>query len=138
MLQSQTIMVCYDKVLTRPESLIRYGLAGATGTSAHFAVLFATISIATPIIASTLGAIVGCIVNYYLARQFVFASTVPGNRALPRFVGVAAFGVAVNAAIIQTFVNFLPVGISQIIASATVFIVGFILNKLWTFNERKD
>jgi len=116
--------------------LFLYGTAGAIGTAVHFAVLFATLSIAQPVVASTLGAIAGCIVNYYLARHFVFASTQPCNRSFPRFVTVAMVGIIINAAIIQAFVNMLPIAVNQVLASTIVLLTGFVMNKWWTFNDR--
>lgn len=122
--------------LTDLKPLLIYGAAGAVGTAVHFTVLFTTLNLAGPVLASTLGAIAGCIVNYFLARNFVFGCSVPCNRAFPRFITVAAFGIAVNAAVIKTFVGVLPIAINQVVASGVVLLLGYALNKTWTFNDR--
>ncbi len=121
--------------LTNVKALLIYGAVGAVGTVVHFTVLFTILHLAGPILASTLGAIAGCSVNYFLARNFVFGSSVPCDRSFPRFVTVASFGIAVNAAVIKTFVGVLPIAINQVVASSVVLLLGYALNKMWTFND---
>ena len=89
-----------------------------------------------PVLASTLGAIVGCIVNYNLARQFVFSSTLAIGYSFSRFVAVAIFGIAVNALVIMTFVEVLLLALNQALATGTVLLLGYTLNKRWTFYDR--
>ena len=122
-------------LLASSKTFLLYGGAGAVGTAFHFGVLFATLSFMGPVLASTLGAIVGCIVNYILARRFVFASTESYRQSFPRFVTVAVVGIAVNAAVIKAFVGVLPIVINQAIASGTVLLLGYSLNRCWTFND---
>lgn len=131
--ESQAINVRYDGVAARFKLPLLYVTSGALGTAAHFAVLFATIGITTPVLASTFGAIVGCAVNYYLARNVVFASARPIGHSLPRFMAVALIGLAINAAVIHTLVAVLPIVVSQLVASTTVLVVGFTTNSRWTF-----
>ena len=126
----------YAPVLMTLKRFVMYGGAGAIGTAAHFMVLFATLRLLGPVAASTLGAIVGCIINYFLARQYVFASTTSCARSLPRFASVAIVGIAINAMIINAFVGVLPIALSQVVASGTVLLLGYTLNKRWTFDER--
>jgi len=128
--------ITISSLLAGSRSLLLYAGVGIIGTAVHFAVLFITLNLLGPVAASTLGAIVGGIVNYYLARQFVFASSEAFRRSFPRFVTVAFFGIVVNAIVIKTFVGVLPIAINQAIASGTVLLLGYTLNKLWTFNER--
>ena len=124
-----------ESALALAQTFVLYGGAGAIGTAVHFVVLFLALGFARPVLASTLGAIAGCIVNYFLARHFVFASTQPYSRSFPRFVTVAGFGIAVNAVVIQTFVDVLPIAFNQLVASGTVLLLGFVLNKRWTFDD---
>ena len=124
-----------ESLLASSKMFFFYGGAGAVGTAFHFGVLFATLSLMGPVLASTLGAIVGCIVNYILARQIVFASTESYRQSFPRFVTVAIIGIAVNAAVIEAFVGVLPIVINQTIASGIVLLLGYSLNRCWTFND---
>jgi putative flippase GtrA len=118
------------------KSLLLYGGAGAVGTAAHFMILFAALQWMAPVLASTLGAIAGCIINYFLARQFVFASTGSCRRSFPRFVTVALIGIALNAIVINTFVDILPIALNQAVASGLVLLLGYSLNRIWTFNDQ--
>ena len=126
----------YDALVYWGKTLVLYGGAGAIGTAAHFAVLFAALGLVDPVVASTMGAIVGCVINFFLARQYVFASTASCSHSFPRFASVATFGVALNAVIISTFVDVLPVVLNQAVASGAVLLLGFVFNKRWTFGER--
>ena len=117
-------------------TLVLYGGAGAIGTAVHFAVLFAALPLAGPVIASTAGAILGCLVNFALSRDLVFASRAPYRRSLPRFVCVATLGVVVNALLMAALAGVLAVVLSQAIASITVLLLGYTLNSRWTFDER--
>jgi len=121
--------------LAESRYLLLYAGVGAIGTAVHFIVLFATLIFVGPVLASTLGAIAGCIVNYYLSRQYVFTSSSSFKTSFPRFVTVALFGITVNAAIISAFVDVLPIAINQAIASGIVLLLGYSLNKIWTFDE---
>lgn len=123
--------------LAGSKNLVMYACVGAVGTIVHFAVLFATVEFAGPVSASTLGAISGCFVNFFLARQFVFSSTESVRNSLPRFFTVAFLGVVLNAAVIKTFVGLLPLAINQSFASAIVLFTGYSLNKFWTFHDRQ-
>ena len=124
-----------DARRSRSGQLALYGAAGAVGTACHFAVLLVTVHVLGPVLASTLGAILGCIVNYVLSRQLVFASTTSYARSFPRFVSVAILGIAVNAAIMAAFVDTLPLLLSQALATSTVLLLGYTLNNRWTFDE---
>ncbi|MDH3265436.1 MAG: GtrA family protein [Gammaproteobacteria bacterium] len=132
-----------DQSIARPDllsvskSLLMYGGAGAIGTAAHFAVLFATLQFMDPVPASTLGAIVGCVINYFLARRFVFASTASCGRSFPRFVTVAIIGIAFNAVVIGALVDVLPIALNQAVASGLVLLLGYFLNRTWTFDDHQ-
>jgi putative flippase GtrA len=119
-------------------SLFLYGWVGAIGTAVHFAVLFATLRVAGPVLASTLGAIVGCVVNYGLASQLVFSQRSVAAGTFARFAIVATFGVAVNALVVRMLLDTLPIALNQAVASMTVLFVGYALNKRWTFDDRSN
>lgn len=121
---------------TRLMKFLRYSGVGLIGTAAHFGVLVAALSYVGPVVASTLGAIVGGIVNYSLARELVFFSTASFDRSLPRFATVALLGLGMNAVIINVLVGPSHVLVGQVIASGAVLSFGYVANKRWTFNDR--
>ena len=116
---------------------LAYAAAGTIGTAAHFAVLFALLQglVTSIVIASTLGAIVGGLVNYSLAHRNVFKSRVQHHVALPKFAVVASIGVGINADVLAAIAKPLGPVAGQLLASSTVLSFGFILNCVWSFRE---
>lgn len=138
MRQLPTVLRSTDRLPIETLSIVAYGAAGLVGTTVHFAVLFATVGFAGPVLASTLGALCGCVVNYFLARHVVFANAQAREGSFRRFVTVAVIGVAINAAVIRVLVDAAPLALYQAIASASVFLIGYTLNRYWTFHACKD
>src|SRR5574341_755405 len=118
-------------------ALLEYGAAGIAGTVAHYAVLILLVQRfgAAPVAASTAGAAIGAVVNYWLNHRFTFRSTVPHRRAFIRFMVVAAAGVIVNAATLFAAVHalglhYLP---GQVAATGVAFLGTYEFNRRWTF-----
>jgi putative flippase GtrA len=118
-------------------AFIRYAGVGLIGTAAHYAVLLVLVNLANtaPVLASTIGAVVGACVNYVLNYRFTFASRRDHVVAMPRFFAVAGLGIVVNAAVMALA---LALGVrsyilAQILATAAVLIVGYLANRKWTF-----
>jgi putative flippase GtrA len=116
---------------------VRYGGAGAIGTAAHFSVLAALVQLAgaSPVGASTVGAIVGVIINYALNHRFTFASRRAHHVALPRFLAIAAMGIVLNAAVLSAALAFVRPHylVAQLAATGAVLVAGFFANRKWTF-----
>jgi putative flippase GtrA len=90
--------------------------------------------------ASVAGSIVGAVINYAINYFWVFRSRHGHSHAFPRFMAVAAIGLAVNAAAMYLLNSVLSVHYlaAQVIATALVLLVGFTLNARWTFGRRRD
>jgi putative flippase GtrA len=118
-------------------AFIRYAGVGLIGTVAHYAVLLTLVNFANiaPVLASTIGAVVGACINYVLNYRFTFASRRDHVVAVPRFVTIAALGLVVNAAVMALA---LSLGLNsyllaQVVATAAVLIMGYLANRRWTF-----
>jgi len=115
---------------------LRYAGAGAVGTLAQYALLVILVQAqwAGAVVASTLGAIAGALVNYALNHRFTFASGRTHAQALPRFAAVAAAGIALNAAVVALLVHadvhYLA---AQVVATGVVLVAGYLANRAWTF-----
>lgn len=115
---------------------LRYASAGAVGTLAQYATLVALVQAqgTGAVLASTLGAILGALVNYALNHRFTFASERRHAQALPRFAAVAAMGIALNALIVAVLVHanvhYLA---AQVVATGAVLAGGYLANRAWTF-----
>ena len=115
--------------------ITRYAGVGIIGTICHYFLLFFLIAAMNPVAASTIGAVAGCIVNFYLARCYVFDDRNHTPFAFPKFAAVAAGGVGINALVMYLLTPVLTVIVSQLIATATVLITGFVSNNIWSFRE---
>jgi putative flippase GtrA len=116
---------------------VRYVGAGAVGTAVHYVVLITLVQLAgaSAVLASTMGAIVGALVNYFLNHRFTFFSRRAHRRALPRFFAVAGAGVLLNAAVMAAMLAVSPLHylIAQVVATGVVLFAGFLANSKWTF-----
>ncbi len=125
--------------LRRPTApqFLRYAGAGAAGTALHYAILVALVQLTAigAVVASTVGAIAGALVNYRLNHQFTFASDKAHGHALPRFAVVAVAGIALNAIALAVMLAFVTSHylVAQVAATGIVLIAGFLANRAWTF-----
>lgn len=117
---------------------LRYFLAGGMATVVHYAVLLTLVELvgvpAAP--AAVLGALCGAVAAYAINRSVTFtSSTASHQRALPRFMLIAAAGAALNGALVWGGVHWLGWHYLVAQALATVLVLGltFRLNRSWTF-----
>jgi dolichyl-phosphate beta-glucosyltransferase len=123
------------KFVTSP--VVRYAAAGAVGTVIHFATVMASVELGhvPATVATAYGSLLGAVVNYVLNYYLTFASRASHARTLPRFFAVAAFGAGLNYAGMWLLVYSLHVYYlaAQLICTLLVLLVGYTLNKAWTF-----
>lgn len=110
---------------------------GTIGTLGHYTILIVLVQFWTvdPVFASSLGFIVGAIINYILNYHFTFQSDKRHAEALTKFLIVATIGAGINGFIMyigveNTNINYMIV---QIFATFAVLLWNFVVNKLWTF-----
>ncbi len=110
---------------------------GVVGTIGHYTVLIVLVQFwaVDPVIASSLGFVVGAVINYILNYHFTFQSDKQHAEALTKFLIVAAVGAGINGLIMyygveNTNINYMVV---QVFATLVVLMWNFVVNKLWTF-----
>jgi putative flippase GtrA len=116
-------------------SLLRYAIVGASATAVHWALLALLVEQAgtAPAPASAAGALLGAGVAYAGNRGLTFRGTTAAHRvALPRFLLVAAAGALANAGIVYTSAGWNYMA-AQALATLTVLLVGYGVNRRWTF-----
>ncbi len=120
-----------------PSQALAYASAGLIGTTVHYAVLTALLqgNVIDVVAASTVGAVTGGLVNYWLNHAKVFKSCVRHQVALPRFAAVATFGIAVNAVVLAVCAPTFGTLGGQLIASVAVLVTGYSLNRIWSFRD---
>jgi putative flippase GtrA len=106
-------------------------------TAVHYLVLVTLVELAgvQPGMAAATGALAGALAAYFGNRRFTFDSRAAHTRALPRFLTVAALGVATSAGIVFAGTEWLGLHylIPQAVATLVVFLAGFTLNRRWSF-----
>ncbi len=120
----------------REQQIMRYATAGLAGTAMHYCMLFLILDVVGAVPASTIGAVAGAVVNFLLARHWVFRERQNTEFPFPKFLIVGITGLGVNAAILSLMILSLPVLTSQLVATGCTFITGYVLNDLWSFRER--
>lgn len=122
--------------------LVRYVGAGGFGTLAHYLTLMLAVELfaITPSVATIAGAATGAAINYALNYHLTFGSKAPHARTLPKFLTVALliallnfYGMRFVTARLE--VHYLLVQVGCTLAG---LLLGFALNKLWTFAESSD
>ena len=115
----------------------RFLVVGGIATVSQYSVLVAAVQLfrAPPVPASGLGYLVGAVVNYQLNRRFTFRRDAAHSVALPRFMVIAAVGLAINQTLMHVFSTRLgwPYLLAQIAATILVVVWNFAGNSLWTF-----
>ncbi len=121
---------------TLPRGLSRFATVGAIGTGVHYAILWSLVNAGVPVLlASTIGAIGGALVNYVLNYRYTFKSNLAHRSTLVKFFTVALIGLLFNT-LIMALLTRLHYFIAQIIATFFVLLWNYLANRLWTFRTR--
>ena len=121
---------------------IKFIGVGAFGTLVHYIILICTIQLfhLNAVLASSLGAIFGALVNYYLNYHFTFESNKRHVDAMSKFFTVATIGFVLNGLLMTLFTQQYTIHylIAQIITTGIILIWNFLGNHFWTFNEKAN
>jgi putative flippase GtrA len=114
-----------------------YALVGLGATAAHYLLLVILVEVAgfDAVAAAAIGALGGALAAYAGNRHFTFASSAPHERALPRFLAIAAAGAAMSAVLVSVGTHRLnlPYMVPQAVATVMVLVCGYALNQRWSF-----
>jgi putative flippase GtrA len=122
---------------------LSYASIGAIGTAAQFLTLILCVRLGwcNAVYGTMAGGIVGAGVNYILNRRITFRTNSSHLATLPKFLATACLGVVVSGLMMNalTGIGHLNYVISQIVVSATVLLLTFLINSVWTFGtQRRD
>ncbi len=130
----------FKPITTILHRVATFGIVGVVGTLVHYSalVLLVETGLLDAVAATTIGFALGAIVNYLLNYRYTFNSTKPHRDAGPKFALIATATGLVNILMVYAGVDSLGFNylLVQVVATATVFILNFVLNSLWTFGER--
>lgn len=112
-------------------------MVGGLATLLHYLVLVALVELVgvNAGLSAAVGAACGALAAYAGNKRFTFVSNAPHRQALPRFLLVAAAGAIANGSIVWAGTELLHMHylVAQVIATALILVLGFVLNRSWTF-----
>ena len=110
---------------------------GAIGTTGHYLVLISLVALfqLPPTVATSIGFVVGALINYQLNYRYTFKSVVPHRVALPKFLLIATLGAAINLLIVYWGTHLFSIHylVIQLVATTTVLLWNFFINRIWTY-----
>lgn len=114
-----------------------YACMGALGTVGQYLVLIALVSyrVSGPVLASSIGMLVGACINYALNYRFTFRSNAGHHRVAPRFFLIASVGLGLNAAAMALLTPLLPYLAAQVLTTCTVLLLTYTANSVWAFKS---
>lgn len=122
------------------QQFAKFTSVGAIATLAHYSTLVVLRELVNVevVLATTLGYMVGALVNYWLNFHWTFSNQANHRRAVPRFFLIAAVGLLLNAALMHAMITYLNIWylFAQVLATGMVLVFNFICNRLWTFKEQ--
>ena len=124
------------------QQFIIYTGIGAIGTTGHYVTLILLVQVihTNPVIATTIGFVVGALINYVSNYRITFNSRKRHREALTKFLLVASLGAAINATIMTVGINMFDLHylVIQVTATCIVLALNFTVNKYWTFADNQS
>ena len=122
--------------------IIKFGLVGVLGTSAHYLMLILGVSLLqlSAVLASSIGFILGAVINHHFNRRFTFDSDKSYGETLLHFMLSASGLFLLNMLLMTVLVSWLQIQylIAQVVTTGVVFLVGFVINKYLVFQRKKS
>ncbi|AXS85320.1 MULTISPECIES: GtrA family protein [Marinobacter] len=117
--------------------LPRFLLAGGFATLLHWLTMLALIGFGmSAVVATTIGATIGLLMNYLAQHRYAFCSGLPHRIAFPRYLTGASLGWILN---LLSFSLLLAAGISvalsQLIATGLVAFANYLFAERFVFHE---
>ena len=123
------------------EKLVKYSTVGAVGSVAHYALLIVLVQTfsANVLLATSIGALAGALVNYFMNYTWTFASTKRHSEAITKFFVIAAVGFVLNGLLMMVLAGHLRLHylLAQVMTTGVVLLWGFLANHCWTFSEAR-
>lgn len=121
------------------KQILRFGAVGLLGTLAHYAILIVGVDVFghSILISSSLGFLIGALINHHFNRSFTFSSEKTYSQTLIQFLISATSLFLLNLVLMHIFTSILTVQylIAQFITTGAVFLAGFIISKLLIFKS---
>jgi putative flippase GtrA len=120
----------------------KYFISGVIALIAHLLVLTALVELLNvrPLVATGAGFMVGVCVNYVGQHAWVFRASGRHAVLFPRFAVVTFATFAANIALFHLLHDIIGLWYvaAQLVATAVIFVVNFLINRYYTFRPRPD
>jgi len=119
----------------------RYAAVGAFATAVHYALLGLVVEVVhgPAWLGSGIGAAVGAQIGFIANRRITFAHDGPVGPAWIKFQSTALAGALLGMVIVATGVGWgLHYLLAQAIATLAVLVLGFSVNRMWTFGRSPE
>lgn len=124
------------------DQMLRFALVGGLATALHYVILIALVN-GTRLdvsVASAIGYALSTLFNYATNRRLTFRSRRSHSSALPRFLWLASFGLAINTVTVWLLAERLGIHylIAQVAATALTLCWNFVAARRWAFAPEAD
>jgi putative flippase GtrA len=125
--------------MTLPKLVAKYSLSGLINTIVGYAVIFACMACGVgATLSNILGYAVGFVISFLQTRYWVFRSAGRIVDDAARFVPAFMVAFAANFLTLQTLLGFgVNAYVAQFVAGGVFVVVGFFLNHVFVFRQRK-
>ena len=118
---------------------VRYFISGGSAVLLHWLILIGLVELfaVSPMVATAIGFVVGFLLNYSLLQSWVFETSGNHRLFLMRYVVVTCITFVLNMGLFWLLYESMSINysIAQVIATGVVFLVNFLINRSFTFNE---
>lgn len=124
------------------EQMLRFAFVGGLATALHYLILITLVN-GTGLnvsVASAIGYTLSTLFNYASNRRLTFRSQRSHRSALPRFLWLAGFGLAINTVTVWLLAERLGIHylIAQVVATALTLCWNFFAARHWAFAPETD
>lgn len=119
--------------------ILHYLWVGCLATASQYLLLIFCVEVVhtSAILGSSLGYLLGGIINYTLNRNHTFASEKEHHKAITQFILVFMVAFFLNAMLLQSTQHFLNLSYlpAQLLTTTLVLIWNYLAHKFWTFKK---
>jgi len=134
-------MANVSSLLTLVKLILRFLASGGIATAVHWAALWGLINLQVEaVVASSMGAFVGAIVNYFLQYFFTFKTRRRHKQALLVYAPAVLVSWLLNLALFYSLYGevFSDPLVAQVVTTGVVMVVNFLLYKKVVFRAKSD
>ena len=134
-------MATPSSLLKLVKLVLRFLVSGGIATVVHWSTLWGLINLQVEaVLASSIGAFVGAIVNYVLQYFFTFKTKRQHKQALLAYIPAVAFSWSLNLVLFYSLYGglFTEPLMAQVVTTAVVAVVNFLVYKKVVFRAKSD